>query len=380
MKLLSNKSLLIGLPISMLLFITSCKKDTVEPEEEETPTPSGPTYNIPTTYNFTSSDFTTSTQRIAMLGEMITYIRSTHTTTQTTQPTILAQTLKDMYVNANNQFTLTTLNTSGIQLKDKTDNTFSFQTTLEASFDDAELASVTAAANPTVSTASNGVRGKLVTATRAILVDANGLEYKELAEKGLMGAVLYYQAMNILKNIATYDNVTKVNGLTAQEKAWDEAFGYFGVPVDFPTNTTGLKNWGSYCNSVNVAIGSNSTIMDAFLKGRAAISNNDTTRRDANRDVVMATWEKVVAAKCISYLKGAKNNLSDISTLHHNLSEGYGFIKSFKYNSSKTISDADILILEGYIGTNFYNLVPSNLDNAINKLATVFNLNASLIP
>lgn len=379
MKLLPNKSLLIGLPISMLLLATSCKKDTVEPEEE-TPAPSGPTYNIPTTYNFTSYDFTTSTQRIAMLGEMITYIRSTHTTTQTTQPTLSAQKLKDMYVNANNQFTLTTLNTSGIQLKDKTDITFSFQSTLEASFDDAELASVTAAANPTVSTASNGVRGKLVTATRAVLVDANGIEYKELAEKGLMGAVLYYQAMTILKNIATYDNVTKVNGLTAQEKAWDEAFGYFGVPVDFPTNTTGLKNWGSYCNSVNVAIGSNSTIMDAFLKGRAAISNNDASRRDANRDIVMSTWEKVAAAKCISYLKGAKNNLSDISTLHHNLSEGYGFIKSFKYNPSKTISDADIAILEGYLGTNFYNLVPANLDNAINKLATLFNLNASLIP
>jgi hypothetical protein len=379
MKLLSKKSLLIGLPISVMLLTTSCKKDTVEPEEE-TPAPSGPTYNIPTTYNFTSADFTSSTQRLSMLGEMITYIRSTHTTTQTTQPTILAQKLKDMYGNANNQFTLSTLNTSGIQLKDKTDNTFSFQTILEASFDDAEPASNTAATNPTVSSASNGVKGKLVTSTRAILVDANGLEYKELAEKGLMGSVLYYQAMTILKNIATYDNVTKVNGITAQEKAWDEAFGYFGVPVDFPTNTTGLKYWGSYCNSVNVAIGSNSTIMDAFLKGRAAVSNGDAARRDSNRDLVMATWEKVVAAKCISYLKGAKNNLSDISTLHHNLSEGYGFIKAFKYNPSKTISDPDIALLEGYLGTNFYNLVPSNLDNAINKLAAVFNLNASLIP
>ena len=152
------------------------------------------------------------------------------------------------------------------------------------------------------------------------------------------------------------------------------------MPIDFPTNVTGLKNWGTYCNSVNVAIGSNSTIMDAFLKGRAAISNGDAARRDANRDVVMTTWEKVVAAKCISYLKGAKNNLADISTLHHNLSEGYGFIAAFKYNPSKTISDADIAILEGYLGTNFYNLVPSHLDNAINKIATVFNFNASLIP
>lgn len=380
MKLFQTKSLLIGLPISIMLVTASCKKDKIAEPVEETPAPTGPTYNIPSTYNFTSADFTSSTQRIAMLGEMTTYLKSTHTTTQSTQPTLLAQTLKDMYINANSHFTLTTLNTSGIQLKDKTDITFSFQTALEASFDDAEQASITAAVNPTITTASNGVRGKLITSSRAILVNANGLEYKELAEKGLMGSLSYYQATTILKNIATYDNVTKVNGVTAQEKAWDEAFGYFGVPVDFPTNLTGLKNWGSYCNSVNVAIGSNAAIMDAFLKGRAAISNGDATRRDSNKDLVIAVWEKVAAAKCISYLKGAKTNLSDIATLHHNLSEGYGFIAAFKYNPSKTISDADILILENYLGTNFYNLVPANLDNAINKLATVFNLNATLIP
>lgn len=371
--------ILVAFSLSVLLFQTSCKKDNIEPEEEK-PASSGPSYTIPTSYNFSGADFTTSTQRIAMLGELTAYIRSTHTTTQTTQPTLDAQKLKDMYANAASQFTTVGLSASGVNLKEKTNNAFSFVSTLEASFDDAVGASATAATNPTTSSASSGVKGKLITSSRAVLVDANGLEYKELAEKGLMGAVLYSQAMTILKNIATYDNVTKINGVTAQEKAWDEAFGYFGVPVDFPTNVTGLKYWGSYCNAVNSAIGSNALIMDGFLKGRAAICNGDATRRDANRDAVIANWEKVIAAKCISYLKGAKTNLSDIATLHHNLSEAHGFIAAFKYNPSKTISDADILILEGYLGTNLYNLVPSNLDNAINKLAMVFNLNASLIP
>jgi len=363
---------------SVLLFQTSCKKDNIEPEEE-TPAPSGPSYTIPTSYNFSGADFTTSTQRIAMLSEIVGYIRSTHTTTQTIQPTLDAQKLKDMYANAASQFTTAGLSAGGINLKEKTNNTFSFVTTLESSFDDAVGASTTAAVNPTVTSASSGVKGKLVTSSRAVLVDANGLEYKELAEKGLMGAVLYSQAMTILKNIASYDNVTKVNGITAQEKAWDEAFGYFGVPVDFPTNVSGLKYWGSYCNAVNSAIGSNAIIMDGFLKGRAAICNADVARRDINRDAVMVIWEKVIAAKCIGYLKGAKANLSDIATLHHNLSEAHGFMAAFKYNPSKTISDADIALLEGYLGTNLYNLVPSNLDNTINKLATLFNLNASLI-
>lgn len=368
------------LAVTTLLTFSSCKKDTKEPEPQPTPEPT-PAYTIPTTYDFANASSTvTSTQRISMLGELTTYLRSTHTTTAATQPTISAQKLKDMYVNANSQFTTVGLSSSGIQLKDKTGNAFSFATTLEASFDGAEPASIISAANPTITTASSGVKGKLISPSRAILVDANGFEYKELAEKGIMGAVFYYQAISLLSTIGSLDNSTIINGSTAQEKAWDEAFGYFGVPAAFPTNTVGLKYWGSYCNSVNVAIGSNATIMNAFLKGRAAISNKDNTGRDAARDIVIATWEKVAAAKCISYLKGAKTNLSDQATLHHNLSEGFGFVTSFQYNPSKTISNADINLLLSYFGTNLYDLQTSNLDLAISKLETVFGLNAALIP
>lgn len=368
------------LAVTTLLTFSSCKKDTKEPEPEPTPEPT-PAYTIPTTYDFANASATiTSSQRISMLGELTTYLRSTHTTTAATQPTISAQKLKDMYVNANSQFTTVGLSSSGIQLKDKTGNAFSFATTLEASFDGAEPASITSALNPTITTASSGVKGKLISPARAILVDANGFEYKEVAEKGIMGAVFYYQATTLLSTIGSLDNSTLINGSTAQEKAWDEAFGYFGVPIAFPTNTVGLKNWGSYCNSVNVAIGSNATIMNAFLKGRAAIVNKDNTGRDAARAIVIATWEKVAAAKCISYLKGAKTNLSDQATVHHNLSEGFGFVTSFQYNPSKTISNADINLLLSYFGTNLYDLQTSNLDLAISKLESVFGLNAALIP
>lgn len=364
--------------LATLTVFSSCKKDKdTEPEPE---TPTTPTYEVPTTYNFANTDFSTSSKRIDMLGEMTTYLRSTHTTTQTTQPTLDAQKLKNMYANMNNPFTNATLNTSGLQLKDKTADQYGFRAELEASFDDAVGASTVSAANPTVTTASNGTKGKLVSPARAILVNANGFEYKELAEKGIMGTVFYSQATTILSKIGDYDNATVVNGATAQERAWDEAFGYFGVPVAFPTTTVGLKNWGSYCNSVNVAINSNATIMNAFLKGRAAISNKDNAARDEARNTVIATWEKVAAAKCISYLKGAKANLSDAATLHHNLSEGYGFVTGFRYNPNKTISDADINTLLGYFGTNLFNLNASNLDLAIAKLEAVFGLSASLIP
>jgi len=360
---------------------TSCKKDAKQPEPAPiTPVPVTPTYTVPTSYNFTNTNFTSSTQRIAMLTELTNYLKTTHTMTTATQPTLSATKLKNMYMNAASQFTDAALNSSGIQLKDKTGTAFLYPAEVDAYLDDAEPASITAAANPTTTTASSGVKGKLISPARAILVNAYGFEYKELAEKGIMGAVFYYQAMTIIANIGTYDNTTITNNITAQEQAWDNAFGYFGVPVSFPTSTVGLKNWGSYCNSVNVAIGSNTMIMNAFLKGRAAISAKDNTGRDEAKAIVISTWEKVAAAKCISYLKSAKNNLTDAANLHHNLSEGYGFVLSFKYNSAKTISDADITTLLGYFGTNLFNLTPSNLDLAIAKLETVFSLNAALIP
>jgi hypothetical protein len=176
-----------------------------------------------------------------------------------------------------------------------------------------------------------------------------------------------------------------MNGRTAQEQAWDEAFGYFGVPVDFPANTTGLKNWGSYCNAVSIALGGatsvNSTIMNAWLKGRAAISNKDNAGRDAARDVVVKTWEKVAAGRFITYVKGAKTNITAQATFNHNLSEAVGFIRAFKYNSAKTISDADIDSLLDFFKTggtiNLYTVTTTNLDNAINKMATLFELDAA---
>ncbi len=360
--------------VTVLVF-SDCKKTTKEPEEPETPI-----YDVPTSYSFANADFSSSTQQIDMLGEITTYLRSTHTTTAASQPTLSAQKLKDMYNNTNNPFSNTTLNSSGINLKNKTSNTFSFRIDFEASFDEAQDASIVSAANPTVTTASNGVRGKLVSSTRAILVDGKGFEFKEYAEKGVMGAGFYSQATTLLSFISSFDNSRIDNGRTTQEKAWDEAFGYFGVPVAFPTNTVGLKYWGSYCNSVNVAIGSNATIMNAFLKGRAAISNKDDAGRDAAATIVVRTWEKVAGAKCISYLKAAKNNLSDKATLHHNLSEAYGFVVAFQYNPSKTISDADITTLLGLFGNNLYNLSTANIDLAISKLESAFGLNALLIP
>lgn len=364
------KNILYSAVILMMLTSMSCKKKTTDPTPE--PEPSGPSYAIPTTYSFSTMDYTTTAQYLDMLGEMTGYIRTAHSTS--TSPVLSGTKLQDMYANANSQFTATALSSSGLQLKNQTSTTFSLQTQVDASL--ADVGNVTA----TTPTASNGVAGKLISGTKAYIVDANGIEYKEFLEKSIMGGVFYYQAMLRLTNISSYDNTTVIAGQgTAQEHAWDVAFGFFGVPAAFPTSTVGIKNWGSYCNSVNSAIGSNTLMMNAFLAGRAAISNKDDAGRDQARNTIVATWEKIAAARCITYLKSAKSNITDDAVRSHNLSEAIGFIRGFKYNSSKVITDAQIAQLEGYIGTNFYTVTTTNLDNAINSLASIFNL-VSVLP
>jgi hypothetical protein len=382
MKTNYTKPLIIALPLAFVLIATSCKKETPEPIDLTTPVEE-PAYTVPSTYNFTGVDFSTSTNRILMLGELTGYIRTAHTTTQTSQPVLNAQKLKDMYANAASQFTTTGLSSLGYNLKAKTNNMLNLQVDMDTYFDDAEIASTVSAANPTVTTASDGVAGKIVVGTRAYLVNADGYEYKEIVEKGLMGAVFYSEGTTLLTNIASFDNTIVTNGTTAQERAWDEAFGYFGVPTSFPTYTVGLKNWGSYCNSVSNALDApnvnsssslNVAIMNAWLKGRAAISNKDAAGRDAAKTIVLNTWEKVGAGRFISYMKLAKTNVSDAAQFAHLVSEGIGFIKAFKYNPSKLLTGSEIATLEGYLGTDTYNVTTANIDLAIDLLATKFGL------
>ncbi len=360
------------------LTLSSCKKDDKEPTVEETPA-AGPSYTIPTTYDFgTNTNFKTSAQRVNMAKELITYLRSTHTATA--QVTILSSKMNEMYANSNSQFADAALNTSGINLRDKVSTSFSLNNELISYFNEAATVSSSTAS------ASNGTAGKLLgpapTTSAGVqsawLVDAKGFEYKELVEKGIMGGLFYSEAMKILNKIENFDNATVVAGEgTAMEHAWDEAFGYFGVPVTFPTTTTSLSYWGSYCNSVNAAIGSNATIMNAWLKGRAAISNKDADGRDEAKKIVVATWEKIAAARFITYMKQAKTNIAVDGPRNHALSEGIGFIRAFRYNSAKTISDVDIALLASYIGDNLYNVSQSNIDLAINKVADIFKLDAS---
>ena len=346
--------------ISVALSFLACKpKKEIEPE----PTPTGPTYTVPTTYNFSPMTYTGQTTRMAMLDEMVTYMK----TARTPNTTISATTLKNMISNTSNPFINSALNTSGKQLENKF---YSLDVNIVKSFMDSITAASTNSLNIITSTTDN---------TRKYLLNANGFDYTEMIEKLTMGAVLYYQAMETYICAAgvgsTVDNTTIVAGEgTLMEHHWDEGFGYLGVPQAFPTSTTGIIFWGEYLDEVGTTLGNKSTVMNAFLKGRAAITNKDYSTRDAQITIVAAEWEKLIAGSAIHELNQAKVYLADNAIRNHVLSEARGFIMCLKYKTNKLATQSQI---DGWINTmgNSNNTITlSNINLVIDDIANVYGL------
>jgi hypothetical protein len=352
--------------------LMSCTKDPVapvEPAPSPDPTPA-PTYTVPTTYEFANVNYSGQTTRLDMVAEIKGYMN-----TGSTKGTVLsAQKLKDMYANVNSTFTNVALNTSGKDIKSKT--FLADQSLFEIYMDN-----IAAASQSTVD-GKQGVAGVVVSTTdpaKKYLCDANGVEWTQVIEKGLMGSLMYYQTTGVYLSAEkigdNVNNSTVVAGEgTEMEHHWDESFGYFAVPAAFPTTTTGVRFWGKYCNDRNAVISCNATIMNAFIKGRAAISNKDYPARDAQVALIRSTWEKVIVATMISYVNSTKAKITDDAIRNHNLSELKGFLMNLKCNPSKTISNTQITKIEGLLGTDFYNITLAALEEIKTELSSLHGL------
>ncbi len=344
---------------SCLILVQSCK-----PEEDE------PKYDVPTTYNFTNVSYSGQTTRLDMLVELMTYIKSANPG----GVTLDAQKMKDMFANENNQFAGAGLNTSGKKLKDKC---FSADVDMfEDYFEAAALAS------QSVATGSNGVAGIVTSstdATKKYLQSENGIEYAQVIEKGLMGAILYYQAVGHYLTEDEVgdgiDNTTVTEGQgTPMEHHWDEAFGYFGAPVDFPTNLTGLRYWAKYSEEMNAVLNTNTVIMNAFLKGRAAISNKDMETKNEQLVIITENWERIAAGTAIHYLNEAKEAIGNDAVRNHTLSECLGFLRALQYSPTKKITTTELDQVLAHVGDNFYEVTLTELDNARNLLSTIYGM------
>ncbi|HAP70685.1 MAG TPA: DUF4856 domain-containing protein [Flavobacteriales bacterium] len=366
---------LIGLALctSVSFTFSSCNQDDDDQLE------------IPTTYEFSRDgsstvDFSGQTERLDMLAQLSTYLKTSNTVGA---PALNENTLKDMFRNENTPFQVA----YGKNLISKCfgpDTTF-FLEAIEAA----------ALASQAQVTASEGIAGVLVEGSNNPLqgyrVNENGLELIQVIEKGLMGAVFYYQAMEVYlsqERMADLGNDDLVAGknYTNMEHYFDEAFGYFGAPIDFPS-TISLEDarfWATYCNRRNGGLynGINDEISNAFRTARAAIVAKDYEARDEAIQVVMDKWSIVIASTVVDYFnQGLTASGNAEYVRHHALSEAVGFMLGLKYHFSGGNSKfppryafshvEQALDIVG-MNTNFYTLTDADLEEAIGHIKMAF--------
>jgi hypothetical protein len=351
---------LIFTALSVILIASSCKKDDG---------PSIPDYTVPTTYNFANVSYSGQLVLLAMADQIGAKINLANTIPGTP---VSAQTLKDMFNNANNNFvdSALQLNKSGLRLSDyvaplaKTD--------IISYFDSVGLYSnSTVAAAPGVA----GVSASIASPSKKYLLSPNGVFYSQVFKKAVMAGICQATINVYLTDsiASSVDNTTVVTGSgTALEHHWDEAFGLFGVPITFPTTTTGLRYLASYSNQVDAGLGSNATIMNAFLKGRAAISAKDLNTMQQQAAIVISTLDQLDAAAIVQEMKETDANIDagDPIAAYGTLSETLGFMRNLKYNTSpkRVITDAQITQLFSLLDSgnptypNIYNFVNASVN------------------
>lgn len=341
-------------------------------------------YTVPTTYAFTDANgnstvsFSGQKIRLDMMSEMTTYMK----TANTAGTAVSATTLKDMY--ANNGYTWTDASGLGMtgsskQLKSKTaEGDVGIQAMFETYMDSIGVISASTtmgtedgAAGTAGVYPNDGVKGPY-------LMSANGVEYTQLIEKGLMCAVFMNQmTVNYLGTVGDDDNTTATDAAagkyyTEMEHHWDEAYGYFTSEIDYPTSGTD-RFWGKYADSRESLLSTSTKLAEAFRTGRAAISNEDYTVRDEQITIIRDEMEKVCAGTAIHYLNFAKSHIGDNTARNHGLSEAVAFLEGLKYGYNAVngtgMTNAQIDTALGYIGDDFNVVTLGNLQLAIDEIA-----------
>ncbi|MGB0429518.1 MAG: DUF4856 domain-containing protein [Bacteroidia bacterium] len=355
---------------------------------------------VPTHYEFNRDGASTvsysgQTQRIAMLAELSTYAKTGTTLV------LSEQTLLNMFTNTNSPFNQSDLNQEGESRKQIASKVYGQGDGLSPNDGGAtqtyfkelliELAQLSELNNQT---ASNGIAGIVSNGSSNYLVNAQGFEPVQLLEKGLMGALLFHQGTNVYlgeeKLSVSGSELAPEKSYTSLEHHFDEAYGYFDLPTDMSTfeekgENGELKFWAKYAYSRNGTDGIGYDIAnrlhDAYRNARACISAKyDMADKDydctynESIETIKTEWELLVAANAIHYINAAQANLTNQGNICHSLSECIGFLQGLRYakNGSSKLSATEIDQIEDLIGSNLWEVVPTNLTLAKNKIVAKY--------
>jgi hypothetical protein len=248
--------------------------------------------------------------------------------------------------------------------------------------------------------ASAGVAGQIQEAGGGSIryINAQGLEYNQAINKGLIGALMTDQLLNNYLSPAVLDagdNVVDNNAgtldegknYTNMEHKWDEAFGYL-YGADDATNP--MLNQDSFLNKYLSRVEGDSdyqgialSLYNAFKLGRAAIVANDYVVRDEQADIIKNKISKMIAIRAIYYLEQGRivRGAGDNGGAFHDLSEGFGFIYSLQFTRQAdanapyfTKTEVDGFITQLMEGNGFWDVTDATLEAMSAEIANRFDL------
>ena len=243
-------------------------------------------------------------------------------------------------------------------------------------------------------TAEDGAAGLLTREVEGstILVDESGRVLSQVIEKGLMGSVLYNEIYNTyLTDALIGDGIENVSlslgtNYTEMENNIDQAFGYWGAPVDFSSDwpmdrTAEATFWSNYSNIIDGVsedeLNTNNSVMEAFIAARTAIVNNDPAERNAQRDSLYQQLDLVAAAVAVHFINEAISavDAGNSGEQMYALSNAWGFVNALRYSPRKELTDAEITTIMGTdfgAGGNFWMATADGLNAAKTQLVTAY--------
>ena len=273
--------------------------------------------------------------------------------------------LNDMFTNTNNSFTEAGLNASSRQIRNtvaSSEDLFegdsaplgaSGSVILRTQFDtyiDGQINDVRLNRNRV---AAAGVSGQIADGTSIRYIDGRGVEFNQIFTKGLIGGLMVDQIVNNYISASLLDEGTNREDNdnevprndsgtdTQMEHRWDEAYGYIygnSQNVANPNPTIGeddryLNRYVGLVDNDPDFNGIAERIFNAFITGRAAISQGFYDIRDEQTEILREEIARVLGVRAVFYLQSGRRELEAGNTggAFHDISEGLGFIVSLQF-------------------------------------------------
>lgn len=254
--------------------------------------------------------------------------------------------------------------------------------------------------------ASLGIPGQINDAGTPRYVNAVGVEYDQIVEKAMIGALMTDQMLNHYLSPAVLDEndnriandagtVESGTSYTTMEHKWDEAYGYlFGNATDTEDPLAELGSSDNFINKYLARVDQDSDfagigreIFDAFKRGRAAIVAGEYDERDRQATIIRDAVSEVIGVRAVYYMMAGAEEINKgnrIASLH-DLSEGLGFIYSLRFTrntatgqSHFTTAEIETMISQLTTDGGLWTISPAELQEIADSISVRFDFTSAM--